>query len=180
MKKATIKITGLLVFMILINFSCNENKEVEKKWTATEKIQNDKLEADLLVEAAQHNLNTIALCDAVVKVEESQKIKDVAVNIKKQQQIILNKIQNLAEENLVSVASKATYQPTVLKYYKNEKIATTDILGTIKNKLETQIEVLDTLRRNTDDDQIQFIAQEYIVVLKVNKELTQHTLESLE
>lgn len=179
MKRNTIK-TTVSFLMILIIISCKETITAEQKLINIEKVQNDKLEADLFIEATQHNLNTIALCDAIAETEKNQEVKDIAINIKVSQQKILNKLQNLAEENMISVASKPTYQLNVLKYLKNEEVVTTDILETIKNKLETQIEVLDTLRRNTDDDQIEFATQGYIEIIKVNKELTQHTLESLE
>ncbi|MFC4635427.1 hypothetical protein ACFO3O_16070 [Dokdonia ponticola] len=177
MKKTTInKITSLLLMVILV-FSCNQIKE--EKSTVKEKIQNDKLEAVLIVKAAQQNLNTIALCDAVEKLEENQQIKNVATSIKQEQQKIFESLQYLASENMISVASEPTYQPDVLKYFKEENIVTTDILGNIKDKLETQILVLDTLRKQTDENNIEIAAKQYIKTLKENKELTQITLESL-
>lgn len=177
MNKTTInKITSLFLIIILV-FSCNEINE--QKSTLNEKIQNDKLEATLIVEAAQQNLNTIALCDAVETLEENQEIKKIAISIKEEQQKMFESLQYLANENMISVASKSTYQPDVLKYFNNENIVTKDILGNIKNKLETQILVLDTLRQQTDENEIELAAKEYIQTLTENKELTQYTLESL-
>ena len=163
--------------MVILVFSCNQIKE--EKSTVKEKIQNDKLEAVLIVKAAQQNLNTIALCDAVEKLEENQQIKNVATSIKQEQQKIFESLQYLASENMISVASEPTYQPDVLKYFKEENIVTTDILGNIKDKLETQILELDTLRKQTDENNIEIAANQYIKTLKENRELTQITLESL-
>ncbi|WP_299676055.1 hypothetical protein [uncultured Dokdonia sp.] len=181
MKKATIRIITSLLLTIVFVISCKKiinSKEGSK--VVNEKILNDKLEATLLVKAAQNNLNTIALCNAVEKIEEDQEIKSVAIAIKEEQQKIFDGIQNLASENMISVASKPTYQADVLKYFKNENIVTVDILDNIKDKLETQIEVLDTLRLKTDDNAIELAVEEYLEVLKENKAITQNTLESLE
>lgn len=177
MKKTKINKIASLFLMIMLVFSCKQIKE--EKSIVNEKIQNDKLEAKLIVKAAQHNLNTIALCDAVKTLEENQKIKNIAISIKEEQQKMFESLQYLAGENMISVASKSTYQPDVVKYFNNESVSTSDILGDIKNKLETQILVLDTLREQTDEDDIEIVAKEYIKSLKENKELTQFTLESL-
>ncbi len=180
MKNNTIQIIITLFLMAVFVFSCKQiiNSQ-DEKLLINERIQNDKLEATLLVKAVQQNLNTIALCDAVEKLEEDQEIKNIAASIKQEQQKIFKSLQHLASENMISVASEPTYQPDVLKYFNDESIVTTDILGNIKNKLETQISVLDTLREQTDEDNIEIAATEYIKTLKENKELTQFTLESL-
>lgn len=178
MKKATISTIAPLFLMIILVFSCKQMEE--EKSIVNEKVQNDKLEATLLVEVVQQNLNTIALCIAVEKQEEDQKIKNIANSIREKQQKMFESMQYLAGENMISVASKPTYQPDVLKYFNNENVITIDILGNIKNKLETQISVLDTLRQETDENEIELAAKGYIKILKENKELTQFTLESLE
>lgn len=178
MKKATISTIPPLFLMIILFFSCKQ--EDEQKLIVNEKIQNDKLEATLLVNVVQQNLNTIALCDAVGKQEEDQKIKNIANSIKEKQLKMFESMQHLASENMISVASKPTYQPDVLKYFNDESVITLDILRNIMNKLDAQILVLDTLREQTDEDAIEIATREYIKTLKENKELTQFTLESLE
>ena len=137
------------------------------------------MEANLLLKATRKNLKTIALCTAIENNSKDAEVIEAVRIIKNEQKEILESLQKIAKENMISVPNlvrKASYT-TKLNTDKN-KLAN-KFIAQVQNNLDVQKEVLDSLIKGSNNQKILLVAEENIEKLKSNIKITSNALESL-
>lgn len=179
MLKTYLNRASIIVVILLLLFACKELKE-NTNISAKEAVAIDKMEAELLVDVTQKNLNTIAFCTLADTIADGAMLKQTLDTVRLEQEQIFNHLQNLAEDNLISVASRPT---RFTKGISAKEIDSLDSLSVVK-KLITQLKqqqvVLNRLGEKTDDEQIREIALKTNQKVEGNIQLSLQTLESLE
>lgn len=150
----------------------------EEKDVLRESIINDKIEASLLSKATQKNLNIIELCNQVEDTNLNSEIITVAKKIKKEQLEILENLQNIAKENMILVANSTKIKPLKNDLSREENIKKI-LIHQIKENLDIQKEVLDSLLEKSNNKDITLVAEESIQKLKGNIDTTFNTLKLL-
>lgn len=179
--KMSIKLENIMMLTLVFFFSsCNFIlKEDNSNSINTAAVQQNKLEANLLLKATRKNLKTIALCTAIENNSKDAEVIEAVRIIKNEQKEILESLQKIAKENMISVPNlvrKASYT-TNLNTDKN-KLAN-KFIAQVQNNLDVQKEVLDSLIKGSNNQKILLVAEENIEKLKSNIKITSNALESL-
>ena len=177
-KTAHIRVSALFVFLLLL-FACDKTKNNTDS-TTKEAIAIDKMEAQLLVDVTQKNLNTIAFCAVVDTITKEPILQQTLDTVKLDQKEIFDQLQNVAQDNLISIASRPT---RYIQGTTSEEINTDDsftLLNLLIAQLKQQHTVLKKLKEKTDNQSIRAIATITNKKLKENIQLSLQTLERLE
>tara|TARA_R110000868_G_scaffold37619_4_gene132849 strand:- start:2997 stop:3590 length:594 start_codon:yes stop_codon:yes gene_type:complete len=169
--------SGLLIgFTSLSLISCNyifENKKekIEKTKTTTTRINTNKKEANLLVEASKNNIDILELCETIKDFEPQNNIKSLAENLEKTHFEILKNYNDLATEKLISIPNYTNFNNDIEMTALDNETFTETTLKLIKNKIINQIKLLDTLSETTNDVEFKVLAlkDNYILKYNINK-----------
>tara|TARA_R110002050_G_scaffold30963_5_gene79281 strand:- start:2997 stop:3590 length:594 start_codon:yes stop_codon:yes gene_type:complete len=169
--------SGLLIgFTSLSLISCNyifENKKekIEKTKTTTTRINTNKKEANLLVEASKNNIDILELCETIKDFEPQNNIKSLAENLEKTHFEILKNYNDLATEKLISIPNYTNFNNDIEMTALDNETFTETTLKLIKNKIINQIKLLDTLSETTNNVEFKVLAlkDNYILKYNINK-----------
>lgn len=175
------KLENIMMLTLVFFFSsCNFIlKEDNAKAINTIAVQQNKLEADLLLKATRKNLNTIALCTAIEKNSNDIEVIKAVQIIKKEQKAILKSLQQIAEENMISVPNLVKNTSYTANLNIDENKLANKFIAQVQSNLDVQKEVLDSLIKGSDNKEILLVAEQNIEKLKSNIKITLNTLESL-
>ena len=172
-----------LVTLVVINFnSCDyfiKNKASEKARVTriNNGILTDKDEAKLLVMASQNNLDVIALCKIIRKEENvDEKVKNLLGEIKEEHIEILEKYNEVAMENVISI-------PNYSNLKENRNPVTDEALKRhlkmLNNKINNQIGLLEKLLDTTNNSEFKELVKYTNATLKDNLDKTAQTIKTL-
>ena len=179
------KITSFLfIILIVLNFnSCDifiKNNEAEKaKASKIDKnISMDKSEAKLLVMASQDNLDLIEFCEILEEKKADDIVKDLVIEIKEEQILILDKYHKIALDNVISIPNYSDLKLEEKKVLiKTDNVE--DHLKLLSIKINNQIELLEKLSDTTNNSEFKKLAQFAYSALKSNLTKTNKTLKTL-
>lgn len=175
----TSRITVVFASLFLMVVSCESIlNNSNKKQQIEIQIKEDKKEANLLVNTTQNNLNTISLCEIIEKSQSDTVIKETVQIIRKSQEQMFADFQEVASENLVSVASRSNIVLSKgidsLVHNGNPNI----VLSKIDRNMNLQIQVLDTLIEQGNRD-LQILAKAYKKVVAQDDLYLDQVIEQL-
>ncbi len=142
-------------------------------------VETAKIEADLLLIAAEKNLSCISWCETIEKATLDEDLKTAAQTIKQSQLEIAKHLQTTAQEHMVLVANKLPLNVPRSKQIEELENYQVQSFKKLRDNLKFQRHVMDSLLRQSDDTTIRGMAQASIIEIKSNIEITQHTLERL-
>ena len=172
----TLKLGSFIVFTSLTLISCNyifENKKdrIEKINEKITRININKKEAKLLLEASKNNIDILELCERIKDFEPENNIKNLIENFEKKHFEILNNYNDLATEKLISIPSYSNFNSGIEMTETDSTVFIKSGLEKILGRINKQIITLDTLAKTTNnvDFKVLTIKNNYILKSNINK-----------
>lgn len=175
----------LMVIVALSLISCNyilenNNKKSEQLNKKLSRIETNKEEAKLLLKASENNLDILELCEEIKETGTSKNIMILAKNIEKTHIEISKNYNELAREKLISIPNKSG--SSLFKKHKakiDNGIYTVENLKLIVNKINNQIELLNTLSKITNNVEFKVLAIRDNFKLNYSKTKIENALSEL-
>ena len=179
----SIKTLTLLSAVAVILFSCNyiiKQNNYDEFAQLNSRININKEEAKLLVKASKNNLDILELCETIKVTETEDTIKQLASNLEETHTEILENYKELAREKLISIPNNTyfDYSPDITNKQYDAEFAEAS-LKQILNKIDKQMQILDTLSNTSDNSEFKVLAIRDQHVLKLNKTKIENTLSHL-
>jgi hypothetical protein len=169
----------IMAFATLILVSCNyifvgKNNKSDERLT---RIQTNKLEAKLLVEVSKNNLSILQICENIQNVETTTDYKFLIEGLEKTHIELSKNYNALANEKLISIPSevKKIHQINETNYDDFLK----ENLNEILNKIDYQIELLETLSKTTNNIEFKLLAIKDGLKLKTSTSRIENVLSEL-
>ncbi len=174
----------LLVFATPVLISCNyilENNKRKKDIVSDiqTKINTYKKEAELLLRVSRNNLDIIELCEAIKHVDTLKNVAQLTERLEKTHFEISKNYNKLAEDKLISIPTYISIN-NAFEFRDDDNHAFIEKkLKQILNKTETQIQLLNTLGKTTNNVEFKVLAIKDTHTLKSNINKIEDTLNRL-
>ncbi|WP_100612478.1 hypothetical protein [Confluentibacter lentus] len=182
--KNMLKLMLLLVFATPVLISCNyilENNKRKKDIVSDiqTKINTYKKEAELLLRVSRNNLDIIELCEAIKHVDTLKNVAQLTERLEKTHFEISKNYNKLAEDKLISIPTYISIN-NAFEFRDDDNHAFIEKkLKQILNKTETQIQLLNTLGKTTNNVEFKVLAIKDTHTLKSNINKIEDTLNRL-
>ncbi|WP_430409348.1 hypothetical protein [Kordia sp.] len=177
-------ITTSLVILILVATSLNSCEYLveSSKGDATRATESNQVislqkdEAKLLVEASKYNLDVIELCNIIEEEKVDEDVKDLVEEIKNEQLAVLEKYNEVASENVISIPRYSNLKQEEISKL-NDSVSLEIHLKLLSSKIQNQKELLDKLSDTTNNRSFKSLAESANTTLEKSLDKTEETIK---